>query len=182
MKDIEKQAKEYAEIAKGGAVRDESKILTISVPDDVAQHIKSNIRELESCLIKLLAYSSLTGQEISTDMAMEVLHDQIESTRKWITIETLQETVASHFNIPSDMLRARTRKKEIVVPRQIAMYLCKHLTDSSLKTIGLHFGGRDHTTVIHAYQTIEEKLQKNVHLKRDIDSILSRLDVNPGVI
>ena len=158
----------------------------VSVPNDVllfiAQHIKSNIRELESCLIKLLAYSSLTGREISTDMAMEILHDQIEYTRKGITIETLQETVASHYNIPSDMMRARTRKKEIVVPRQVAMYLCKHLTDSSLKTIGLHFGGRDHTTVIHAYQTVEEKLGKNPHLKRDVDAILSTLEVDPGVI
>lgn len=158
----------------------------VSIPSDVllfiAQHIKSNIRELESCLIKLLAYSSLTGHEISAEMALEILHDQIESTRKWITIESLQETVASHFNLPSDLLRARTRKKEIVVPRQIAMFLCKHLTDSSLKTIGLHFGGRDHTTVIHAYQTIEEKLQRNVQLKHDVDSILSRLDIDPGAI
>ncbi len=158
----------------------------VVIPHDVllyiAQNIKSNIRELESCLIKLLAYSSLTGQEISAEMAQEVLHDQIESTRKWITIESLQETVASYFNLSSDLLRARTRKKEIVVPRQIAMYLCKHLTDSSLKTIGLHFGGRDHTTVIHAQQTIEEKLQKNPQLKRDVDTILSRLDVEPGLL
>jgi len=158
----------------------------VAVPHDVllfiAQNIKSNIRELESCLIKLLAYSSLAGAEISAEMAQEVLHDQIESTRKWITIESLQETVASHFKLSSDLLRARTRKKEIVVPRQIAMYLCKHLTDSSLKTIGLHFGGRDHTTVIHAQQTIEEKLQKNTQLKRDVETILSRLDVEPGAI
>jgi chromosomal replication initiator protein len=130
----------------------------------------------------LLAYSSLAGEEISADMAQEVLHDQIESTRKWITIESLQETVASHFNISSDLLRARTRKKEIVVPRQIAMYLCKYLTDSSLKTIGLHFGGRDHTTVIHAQQTIEEKVQKSPQLKRDVDTILSRLDIEPGIL
>ncbi len=157
-----------------------------SVPNDVllfiAQHVKSNIRELESCLIKLLAYSSLTGREISTEMAMEILHDQIEHTRKWITIETLQETVASHYNITSDLMRARTRKKEIVVPRQVAMYLCKHLTDSSLKTIGLHFGGRDHTTVIHAYQTVEEKLGKNPQLKREIDTILLSLELDPGII
>ena len=68
-----------------------------------------------------------------------------------------------------------------MVPRQIAMYLCKHLTDSSLKTIGLHFGGRDHTTVIHAQQTIEEKIQKSPQLKRDVDTILSRLDIEPGI-
>ncbi len=158
----------------------------VVIPHDVilyiAQHIKSNIRELESCLIKLLAYSSLTGQEITAETAQEVLRDLIDSARKWITIESLQETVASHFHISSDLLRARTRKKEIVVPRQIAMYLCKHLTDSSLKTIGLHFGGRDHTTVIHAHQTVEEKLQKNAQLKRDVDTILSRLDVDPHVI
>lgn len=156
----------------------------VVIPHDVllfiAQNIKSNIRELESCLIKLLAYSSLTGEEISAEMAQEVLYDQIESTRKRITIESLQETVSSYFNISSDLLRARTRKKEIVVPRQITMYLCKHLTDSSLKTIGLYFGGRDHTTVIHAQQTIEEKIQKIPQLKRDVDTILSRLDIEPG--
>ncbi len=156
----------------------------VVIPHDVllfvAQNIKSNIRELESCLIKLLAYSSLTGEEISAEMAQEVLHDQIESIRKRITIESLQETVSSYFNISSDLLRARTRKKEIVVPRQIAMYLCKHLTDSSLKTIGLYFGGRDHTTVIHAQQTIEEKIQKIPQMKRDVDTILSSLDIDPG--
>ena len=119
---------------------------------------------------------------MSSGVALEILHHQIEHTRKWITIETLQETVASYYNIPSDMMRARTRKKEIVVPRQVAMYLCKHLTDSSLKTIGLHFGGRDHTTVIHAVQTVEEKLSKNPQLKRDVDTILSTLEIDPGVI
>ncbi len=153
----------------------------VDVPNDVllyiAQNVKSNIRELESCLIKLLAYSSLTGREITVDLSLEILRDQIETARTWITIESLQETVAGHFNIPTDMLKARTRKKEIVVPRQVAMFLCKHLTDSSLKTIGLHFGGRDHSTVIHAFQTIEEKLVSNPQLKRDVDTILSRLDV-----
>jgi len=155
----------------------------VMVPNDVllyvAQHIKSNIRELESCLIKLLAYSSLTGQEISNEMAEEVLKDLIQTPRRSITIELIQETVASHFDISSDQLRARTRKKEIVVPRQLAMYVCKHFTDSSLKTIGLHFGGRDHSTVIHAYQTIQEKIQQNLDLKKDVEEILETLDLDP---
>jgi chromosomal replication initiator protein len=158
----------------------------VLVPNDVllfiAQHIKSNIRELESCLIKLLAYSSLTGCEISVEMAREVLHDLIHATRRSVTIESVQETVSDYFDIPSDMLRARTRKKEIVVPRQVAMYLCKHLTDSSLKTIGLHFGGRDHSTVIHAYQTIQEKVEQNDRLRHDVEAILSRLDVDASLL
>jgi len=148
----------------------------------IAQHIKSNIRELESCLIKLLAYSSLTGREITTEMATEVLHDLIQSTRKSLTIESLQETVSGYFDIPSDLLRARTRKKEIVVPRQVAMYLCKQLTDSSLKTIGLHFGGRDHSTVIHAYQTVQEKLDQNAPLRHDVEAILLQLEVDPSIL
>jgi chromosomal replication initiator protein len=158
----------------------------VVVPNDVllyvAQHIKSNIRELESCLIKLLAYSSLTGREISADMAKEVLHDRIQSARKSITIESVQETVAAYYNISSDLLRARTRKKEIVVPRQIAMYLTKQLTDSSLKTIGLHFGGRDHSTVIHAYQTIQGKTEQNAQLRLDLETILTQLDVDPSTL
>ncbi len=158
----------------------------VVVPSEVllfiAQHIKSNIRELESCLIKLLAYSSLTGQEITTEMANEVLRDLIQSTRKSLTIESLQETVSGYFDIPSDLLRARTRKKEIVVPRQIAMYLCKQLTDSSLKTIGLHFGGRDHSTVIHAFQTVQEKIDQNTPLRHDVDAILHQLEVDPATL
>ena len=156
------------------------------VPDEVlhfiAHNIKSNIRELESCLIKLLAYSSLTGSEITPAMAHEVLHDLIRTPHRSITIESLQETVADHFGISSDLLRARTRKKEIVVPRQIAMYLCKHLTDSSLKTIGLHFGGRDHSTVIHAYQTIQTKLEQSAPPKQDIASILAHLDLDSSFL
>ena len=156
------------------------------VPNEVllfiAQNIKTNIRELESCLIKLLAYSSLTGQEISSDTAHEVLHDLIHTSRRSITIESVQETVADYFGLDSDLMRARTRKKEIVVPRQVAMYLTKLLTESSLKTIGLHFGGRDHSTVLHAFQTIQEKQENNSHLRSDMEAILSRLGVDPGSV
>ncbi len=156
----------------------------VSVPNDVllyiAQNIKSNIRDLEGCLIKLLAYSSLTGSEISTDMAHEVLHDLIHVSRRSVTIEFVQETVADHFNIDSDLLRARTRKKEIVVPRQVAMYLSKLLTESSLKTVGLHFGGRDHSTVLHAFQTVQEKCVAGSKLRTDMEAILLRLDIEPG--
>jgi chromosomal replication initiator protein len=155
----------------------------VSVPNDVllyiAQNIKSNIRDLEGCLIKLLAYSSLTGSEISTDMAHEVLHDLIHVSRRSVTIESVQETVADHFNIDSDLLRARTRKKEIVVPRQVAMYLSKLLTESSLKTVGLHFGGRDHSTVLHAFQTVQEKCVAGSKLRTDMEAILLRLDIEP---
>ena len=114
-------------------------------------------------------------------MAGEVLHDLIHATRKSLTIESLQETVATYFDLPSDVLRARTRKKEIVVPRQIAMFLCKQLTDSSLKTIGLHFGGRDHSTVIHAYQTIQEKVEQNDQLRHDVEAILTRLNIDASI-
>ena len=158
----------------------------VLVPNEIllyiAQNIKSNIRELESCLIKLLAYSSLTGCEISPDMAREVLHDLIHVTRRSVTIEFVQETVADHFKIDSDLLCARTRKKEIVVPRQVAMYLSKLLTESSLKTVGLHFGGRDHSTVLHAFQTVQEKCSPGSKLRTDMEAILLRLDIEPGSV
>lgn len=122
----------------------------------LASNITSNIRELEGCLITLLARSSLENKEIDVDLAKDVIRKVIGEVRTHLTIEEIQRSVCEYLNIPEDLIRAKTRKQEIVNARQIAMYLCKELTNCSLKTIGLHFGGRDHSTVIHAYQTVED--------------------------
>lgn len=146
------------------------------IPNDViifiATHITSNIRELEGCLIRLLAFSSLTSTDISIDLAREVLKDTIRIEKKKISIESIQKAVSEHFRIPDGMLQAKTRKKEVVLPRQVAMYLSKRLTNNSLKTIGLHFGGRDHSTVIHACQTIEDRVKENPQLGDLIERIV----------
>ena len=147
----------------------------IELPHDViefiANNITSNIRELEGCLISLLARASLENRMIDLDLAYGVVRSLVGEVRSHITIEEIQRVVADHFGIPDDLLRAKTRKQEIVNARQIAMYLAKELTNSSLKTIGLHFGGRDHSTVIHAYQTIED----SIHLDNKQKSVIQHL-------
>jgi len=153
----------------------------LTIPNEVlsyiASNIVSNIRELEGSLIRLLAYSSITGTEITTDLAREVLRDTIKNTYTQISIEQIQKSVCQYFNLPDDILRAKTRKKEIVLPRQIAMYLSKKLTNYSLKSIGLHFGGRDHSTVIHSCQTIEREIENKNDFRRLVNDFVNTIRV-----
>ncbi len=127
----------------------------------LALNVKSNIRELEGCLISLLAHSSIQNNEIDLNLAKVVVRSIVGEIKTHITIEDIQRTVCDYFNIPEDLIRAKTRKQEVVFARQLAMYLSKELTNFSLKTIGLHFGGRDHSTVIHAYQTVEDLIKND---------------------
>jgi chromosomal replication initiator protein len=129
------------------------------VLDFIATNVTSNIRELEGCYISLLAKASLENREINLDLARDVLRLVVSDVRSPITVEEIQRQVAEFFDIPPDLLRAKTRKQEIVSARQVAMYLAKEMTNCSLKTIGLHFGGRDHSTVIHAYQSVEDQIK-----------------------
>ncbi|MBI5464848.1 MAG: chromosomal replication initiator protein DnaA [Ignavibacteriales bacterium] len=142
--------------------------LSPHITDFIAANVTTNIRELEGCLISLLARASLENREINLDLAKDVLRVVVSEVRTPLTIEKIQHSVCEHFNIPEDLLRAKTRKQEIVEARQAAMYLAKELTSSSLKTIGLHFGGRDHSTVIHAYQTIEDRMRIDSSFKQQI--------------
>jgi chromosomal replication initiator protein len=151
--------------------------LAQDVVECVAANVTTNIRELEGCLISLLAKASLEGREITVDLAREVLKVVVGDVRSPITIETIQRTVCEYFNIPEDMIRAKTRKQEIVNARQIAMYLAKELTNSSLKTIGLHFGGRDHSTVIHAYQSVEDQMRLDTKYQAHVTQIKRRLQL-----
>lgn len=122
----------------------------------IAYNINNNIRELEGALISLLAQSSLNRREIDLELAKKVLRNFIKSSSKEITIDTIQKLVCDYFEVPYDKLLHKTRKREIVQARQITMYLAKAFTKNSLKTIGEHFGGRDHTTVIHSCQTVKD--------------------------
>lgn len=143
----------------------------------VAMNITANIRELEGALIKLLAYSSIANTELNLDLAKSVLKDTIAIKKKNLSIDMIQKTVAAYYNIPEDMLRAKTRKKEIVEARQICMFLTKEILGSSLKTIGLHFGGRDHSTVIYACRLVEESMASNPKIKDDVETMKRKIEL-----
>jgi chromosomal replication initiator protein len=157
----------------------------IELPEEIvefiAANVTSNIRQMEGCLINLLAAASLSGREITVDLAREAVKVVVGDVRSPITIETIQRTVCEYFSIPDDLLRAKTRKQEIVGARQIAMYLAKELTNSSLKTIGLHFGGRDHSTVIHAYQSVEDQMRVDQKYQGTVNQIRRRLQLLSNV-
>ncbi|HOY44683.1 MAG TPA: chromosomal replication initiator protein DnaA [bacterium] len=144
----------------------------------IATHITSNIRELEGAMIRLLAFASLNGIDITLEVAKKVLRDVCISKTKAISIEYIQKVTAQHFSFPDDLLRSKTRKKEIAQARQICMYLCKSLTDSSLKTIGLHFGGRDHSTVIHAINCTEELMETDGKYRENVEAIKNQIEIS----
>ena len=145
----------------------------------IASKIKSNIRELEGALIRIVAYSSLTNKEITVDLASEALKDIISKKQsKNITINLIQDVVASYYNLKIDELKSQRRTRNIAYPRQIAMFLSRKLTDMSLPKIGEEFGGRDHTTVIHAYEKISDNLNSDENLQHTIDEITKKLTQN----
>lgn len=152
----------------------------LNVPNEVmvyiATKIKSNIRELEGALIRIVAYSSLTNREITVDLATEALKDIISNKQnKNITIDLIQDVIAAYFNLRVEDLKSQRRTRNIAYPRQIAMYLSRKLTDMSLPKIGEEFGGRDHTTVIHAYEKISEGLKSDESLQHTIDDITKKI-------
>jgi len=137
----------------------------IPLPDNVAIYIagkiKSNIRELEGSLIRLIAYASLTGREISLPLAQDVLRNVLQNDDKAITIEIIQKYVSEYYQLKLGELKSRNNSKSIAMPRQIAMYLCKNLTTASLPEIGKSFGGKHHSTVIHSIRKIEDLRQRD---------------------
>lgn len=141
----------------------------------IANKIQSNIRELEGALIRVVAYSSLTNKEISVDLANEALKDIISNKTRQITVELIQDVVASYFNLRAEDFKSKRRTRNVAFPRQIAMYLARKLTDLSLPKIGDEFGGRDHTTVIHAYEKITSDLVADDGLKETIRELNKKL-------
>ena len=144
----------------------------------IAYNFKSNVRDLEGAIIKLLATASLKHvDEIDLQMAKTVLKDMVKSSNSQISIEFIQNYVCEYFGIDTNKVREKTRKQEIVEARQIAMFLAKKYTKSSLKTIGLQFGGRDHSTVIHAISTIEQRVSTSPKHKRILKELEQKIDV-----
>lgn len=161
-------------------LRKKAQLENYSLPDDaiffIATKIKSNIRELEGALLRVIAYASIHQKEINLDLTTEALKDVLSSDHpRHITIPVIQKTVAEYFNLKVEDFKARKRTRNIAFPRQVAMYLARELTDVSLPRIGEEFGGRDHTTVIHAYEKIKEEIKKDNTLEAAINEIIKLL-------
>jgi chromosomal replication initiator protein len=148
----------------------------VPLPDNVALYIagriKSNIRELEGSLTRLIAYASLTGREISLDLTQEILKNVIDQDEKHVTIESIQKFTADYYQLKVADLKSRNNSKSVAMPRQVAMYLCKSLTHASLPEIGRSFGGKHHSTVIHSIKKVEDLRKKDGHFNSLIDSFL----------
>lgn len=151
----------------------EGRQVPLEVCQYIAERIPSNIRELEGALIRVLAFTALQKKEVNLHIAQEVLRDLLPEKRAVpISIDAIQEVVAGYYNISISDFSAKRRTRNIAFPRQVAMYLCRTLTDSSLPQIGHNFGGRDHTTVLHACSKIESERETNPDLDRSLDELI----------
>lgn len=161
-------------------LKKKAEFLDVDLPDEVsaliAAHLKADVRTLEGALNRLVLHSSLHGKRTITDeMARMVLKDMLERGEPVITVERIQEAVCAHFKLSLDLLISHKRSKEIATARQVAMYLARQLTKHSLLDIGRQFGGKDHTTVLHAYEKIKRLGESDGQLKDDLDQLVSRL-------
>ena len=151
----------------------------ILIPDDVmaliADSVKSNIRELEGSLVKLLVHASVYKKDINIEMAHDVLKDFVKSTPKKTSISLIQKIVSQHYRVPVESMRSKVRTARIAFPRQVAIYLARELTQASLAQIGQRFGGRDHTTVIHACHKITDMVERDVSLRSTISQLRKEL-------
>jgi len=151
----------------------------VTLPEDVIQFLantmKSNIRELEGSLVRLGAYASLTGQSITLEMAKSVLRDLIGDKKTIVAIDDIQEAVCTQFHVKLSELKSRRRSKTLVHPRQIAMYLCRELTDASYPEIGRQFGGKDHTTIIHACRQVTKAKEGDATLNATIEALKEQI-------
>lgn len=157
----------------------------ISIPDEVVEYIAytvdTNIRELEGVVISLIAHASLTKREMDLELAKQILKNIVTDIDSEVGIDYIQKTVSDYFKVSQDDLKAKTRKKEIVIARQVAMYFSKDYTNHSLKSIGYHFGGRDHSTVIHAVQSVNDMIDTNSKFRFAIDELKKKLKIRTAV-
>lgn len=154
----------------------------IDIPQNVTEficyHIKNNIRELEGALISLIARSSLNQRQIDVPLAKEVIKNFVSEINREITVEFIQELVAEHFELPVEILQSKTRKRQVVIARQLSMYLAKQMTNQSLKTIGENFGGRDHSTVIYSCRTVQDLMETDAIFKDTVSDLERKIKMN----
>jgi chromosomal replication initiator protein len=152
--------------------------LPAEVVEYVAHHIDNNVRELEGAMVSLVAQSTLNKKDIDLPLAKSMLKNFIKNTTREISMEFIQKLVCEYFEVPVDLVKSPTRKREVVQARQISMYLSKSLTKSSLKSIGAFYGGRDHSTVIYACQTVQDLIHTDKKFKGYVDDIEKKLKMN----
>ena len=154
----------------------------IELPRDViefvAYNINTNIRELEGALISLLAQSSLNKKEVDLDLAKKIIKNFVKGISREVSIDFIQKTVCEHFNVPTEKLKEKTRKRAIVQARQLSMFLAKSLTKNSLKLIGKHFGGRDHSTVIHSCQAVQNLIDTDEDFRESVEEIQKKIQMS----
>jgi len=141
----------------------------------IAENVSSNIRELEGVVIRLLAFASIVHKDITLDLVKDILKNSDKTEKSKVSIDEIIEKTAKFYKVPVNNIREKNRRKEVAFCRQVAMYISKMATNSSLKTIGLNFGGRDHSTVIHAIQQIEDLIKTDKSIAKDVDYIVSSL-------
>jgi len=150
------------------------------VVEFVAYNINTNIRELEGALTSLLAQSSLNKKEIDLDLAKKIVKNFVKSVSREVSIDYIQKTVCEHFGVPVEKLKEKTRKRQVVQARQLSMFLAKNYTKNSLKVIGKHFGGRDHSTVIHSCQAIQNLLDTDSKFKESVADVQKKIQMSIG--
>ncbi len=151
----------------------------IFIPDDVVEYlaysVDTNVRELEGVLISLIAHATLNKTDINLELAKQTLKNIVHDIESEVGVDYIQKTVGEYFQISVEDLKDKTRKKEIVIARQVAMYLCKEYTNHSLKSIGYHFGGRDHSTVIHAVQSVNDMMEYDSKFAHQIEELKKKM-------
>ena len=159
-------------------IREEGLTIEKDIVEFIAFQVDTNIRELEGVLISLLAHSTINKKSIDIDLAKSVIIKIVKNTKTEIDIKYIQDVVSKYFNISIEDMKDKARKKEIVIARQVAMYFSKDFTNNSLKSIGFHFGGRDHSTVIHAVQSVNDMIDTDSIFRKNIKEINRRISVS----
>lgn len=149
--------------------------LAPEIKEYICTHIKSNIRELEGVVISLVAQSTLNRREIDMKLVREVIRQFVSMVEKEVSVESIKHLVAKHFNMPVEKLHSKTRLREVVMARQLSMYLAKNYTNSSLKSIGDSFGGRDHSTVIHSLKAVQDLMDTDLIFKDNVTALVKKV-------